>query len=60
MTYPQMIAERVRKQAAASNTQPARLLLEELMDMQRAYTDALAIITKESSNVDSNSQRVPD
>lgn len=60
MTYPEMIAERIRKQAASAHIPPARLLLEELLDMQRAYMVALELIVKESTNVDSDSQRKPD
>lgn len=60
MTYPEMIAGRILKQAAAAHITPARLLLEELLDMQRAYMVALELIVKESTNVDSNSQRESD
>lgn len=52
MTYPKMIAERVQRQASAIGLHPARLLLEELLDLQRAYVLALEIVIKESTNVD--------
>lgn len=60
MTYPEMIAGRIVKQAAAAHIPPTRLLLEEMLDMQRAYMVALEILVKESTNDNRNSQRVPD
>lgn len=50
MTYPERIAERITKQASSIRMEPSRLLLQELLDIQRAYVVALEIMLKESKN----------
>jgi len=55
-THPEMLAERMRKQASISSFSPEQLLLEELLDMTRAYMVALEILSKESRNENSPSR----
>lgn len=59
-TYPEMLAERFRRQARPLGLSPERLLLQEMLDMNRAYMLGLEILSKESPNVNSDSQRVSD
>lgn len=50
-THPQHLVDRIKKQASyTGSVRPEQLLLEELLDMQRAYMLALEIILKESRN----------
>lgn len=58
MSYPEMVAERIRKQAAAVNISATRLICEEMLDMNRTYMLALELILKESQNVDSTGRRI--
>lgn len=52
-THPAMLAERIKVQAGYRSQEPVKLLLEELLDMTRAYMLALEILQKESPHEDS-------
>lgn len=55
-THPAILAERIRVQAGYRSQSPEKVLLEELLDMTRAYMLALEILQKESPNEDSPSR----
>lgn len=52
MTYPAMIAERLRIQARSAGVSAARLALQEMVDMNRNYVLVLQILEKEEIDVD--------
>lgn len=54
MTHAERLAERFLTQSASCNLSPERLLLQELLDLQRNYMIALTILEKKS---DANSNR---
>lgn len=53
MTYAENRAERLRKQAAECRISPIRLLLDELVDMNRSYLLTLEILEREVRDADS-------
>jgi hypothetical protein len=50
MTHVESLVERLRKQSAAAGISPERLLLDELLDMQRLYVLGLEMLSRESRN----------
>ncbi len=60
MTHAESLAERIRIQARSAGISPERLLLDELLDMNRLYMVVLETLHKESQNVDRARRGSPD